>query len=224
MTQYETGEYLAKNALWHTEDSPWKARQIRDLLADHHITPRTVAEVGCGAGAILTHLAAAFPATRFVGYDVSPQAIALAHPYTTDRIRFVLGEIDTTADVLLCIDVFEHVDDYLGFLRSIKAHGRAVVFHIPLDVTLLSVWRDKMLDARRDVGHLHYFTPLTALATLQYVGYRVLASRFTPGFRDLPGRSWKTRLAQIPRRLLYALSPRLLAKTLGGVSLLVLAE
>ncbi|WIA12886.1 hypothetical protein OEZ85_006506 [Tetradesmus obliquus] len=37
-----------------------------------------VADVGCGSGEILLHLAASFPASTFVGYDTSPQALGLA--------------------------------------------------------------------------------------------------------------------------------------------------
>ena len=225
--EYLDGEYLMKNQSWHAEDSPWKARQIHQILARHQRYPATVVEVGCGAGAILSHLAQLMPESQFAGYEVSPQAFALCQDRVADRVRFEqrdIADVETVADCLLCIDVFEHVEDYIGFLRRLKAKARYAVFHIPLDITVLAVWREKMMDARRDVGHLHYFTPATALATLEYSGFRVIDYCFTPAFRDVPGRSLKNRLARIPRAIVYRISPRLLAKLLGGVSLLVLAE
>lgn len=224
---YTDGRYLAQNASWHVEDSAWKARQILGILERNAVHPTTLAEVGCGAGEILAQLARALPDARLDGYDVSPDALALAATRATDRLTFHLADLTTEVvrvDCLLCIDVVEHVEDYLGFLRALRSTARVAVFHIPLDVTVLSVLRDKMLAARNEVGHLHYFTPATALATLRDCGYRIIDSAFTPAFRDVPGRSVATRLANIPRRMLYWLSPRLMVRWLGGASLLVLAE
>lgn len=221
-SEYLDGSYLAKNQTWHSEDSAWKASQIRQLLDRHRIEPRSVAEVGCGVGAILHHLAATMPLARFTGYEVSPQAFSLCRP--SDRVHFMLGEPREQVDCLLCIDVFEHVEDYFGFLRGLRGKASVTVFHIPLDLTVLGLLRGTMLRSRRDVGHLHYFTPETALATLTDCGFRVVDSCFTPAFRDRPGQTVKARLARLPRTLLYALSPRALALWLGGVSLLVLAE
>lgn len=221
-SEYLDGTYLAKNETWHAEDSAWKARQIRQMLVRHDIEPRTVAEVGCGAGAILHHLSRMMPQTQFTGYEVSPQAFALCKP--SERVHFALGEIRERVDCLLCIDVFEHVDDYLGFLRGLRGMAAATVFHIPLDMTVLGLLRGTMLRSRRDVGHLHYFNTDTAVATLEYCGFRVVDSYFTAAFRDRPGQSRLARLARLPRAVLYALSPRALATWLGGVSLLVLAE
>lgn len=47
---YKQGEYLEHNPSWHVEDSAWKAKQIVEMLNRHDIHPRTIAEVGCGAG------------------------------------------------------------------------------------------------------------------------------------------------------------------------------
>lgn len=219
--EYLDGAYLAKNQTWHAEDSAWKARQIEQILARHGIRPRTVAEVGCGAGAILHHLASVMPLAHFTGYEVSPQAFALCQ--SSERVQFSLGEVREPVDCLLCIDVFEHVEDYLGFIRGLRGKAEYTVFHIPIDLTVLGLLRGTMLRSRRDVGHLHYFTAETALATLEYCGFRIVDSCFTPAFRDRPGRTFMARLARLPRGLLYGLSPHALATWLGGVSLLVLA-
>ena len=53
---YENGRYFDKNPAWHTEDSPWKARQILSCLNRNHIRPKSVCEVGCGAGEVLSQL------------------------------------------------------------------------------------------------------------------------------------------------------------------------
>ena len=48
--------YLERNALWHTEESLWKAEEVMWMLNRQTITPRTICEVGCGAGEVLKQL------------------------------------------------------------------------------------------------------------------------------------------------------------------------
>jgi hypothetical protein len=80
-----------------------------------------------------------------------------------------------------------------------------------------------MLNARESVGHLHYFTPETAIATLKDTGYNIIDQSFTPGF-DVSARTIKARIAKLPRQLLFKISPSTMAKWVGGASLLVLTE
>lgn len=224
---YADGTYLEKNATWHVEDSPWKAAQICELLSRNHIAPATVCEIGCGAGEILRQLSDRYPAARFFGYEISPQAFDLCQARATARVQYRKANLLDEAvsfDVALCIDVFEHVDDYIGFLRALRPKAEYKVFHIPLDVSVLSVLREGMIDARIRVGHLHYFTPTTALATLKDAGYSVVDSFFTTVFDYLPATTLREKLAKGLRKGLYALSPRLMVKLLGGCSLIVLAR
>jgi ubiquinone/menaquinone biosynthesis C-methylase UbiE len=65
---YETGEYLERNPSYHVEDSAWKARQILEMIRRNALEPRTVCEIGCGAGEILKQLQSSMPAdTEFSG-------------------------------------------------------------------------------------------------------------------------------------------------------------
>jgi SAM-dependent methyltransferase len=221
-------EYLLQNPTWHVEDSSWKAAQICRALNENGIAPSTVGEIGCGAGTVLRGLHDAIPDARFVGYDVSPTAIELARRLETDRLVFKCTDLfadDARFDVLLAIDVFEHVEDYLGFLRKLRSHAAVGVFHIPLDISVSAVLRPgRIIATRKRVGHLHYFTKETALATLEYVGYRIISWRFTPGALELPNRRVATRIANVPRRVLGAFSEDLAARMLGGYSILAVTS
>ncbi len=226
---YTDGTYLAGHGSWHQEDSPWKARHVRAILERNGIVFETLCEVGCGAGEILSMLARSYPGKRLCGYEISPQAFALCRGKERDGLTFKLGDLlaETTArfDVLLAIDVFEHVEDYLGFLKTLKGKAAYQVFHIPLDLSVQSVLRMRpILKLRNEVGHLHYFTKETALATLRYAGYDVVDAFFTATAVDLPNRGWKADLMRLPRRALYALSPDWAARLFGGYSLMVLAK
>lgn len=127
-------------------------------------------------------------------------------------------------DLLLCIDVFEHVPDYIGFLRALRPKADRTIFHVPLDLSVQSVLRSSpIMNTRKQFGHLHYFTRDTALATLQDCGYDVIDSFYTAVGAER-GRGVKSLIAKWPRKILAAFSQNLAARLLGGHSLLVLAK
>ncbi|MFM8452916.1 MAG: class I SAM-dependent methyltransferase, partial [Acidimicrobiaceae bacterium] len=107
---YEDGTYLENNPAWHSGDSEWKASQIFQILRLNHQSPKSVVEVGCGAGGVVAELAKLMHETKFVGYEVSSQAIELAKSDASDRVQFVLGDYfatqDQIFDLAVCADVF----------------------------------------------------------------------------------------------------------------------
>ena len=228
-TIYADGTYLRNNPGWHADDSAWKAGHVATMLERHGLAPKSVCEVGCGSGEVLVQLARRLPAgPRYVGYDISPDAYAICARKSGGALDFRLADLlaeDVSFDVALAMDVFEHVEDYFGFLRRLKGRARHKIFHIPLELSALSVARPRpLIDARRSVGHLHHFSKETALAALEDTGYRVIDHCYTSGRTELGGLGWKTRMLKLPRRVLAAASADAAARILGGYSLLVLAE
>ena len=227
---YTDGTYLRNNPDWHVDDSPWKAKHIAGMLERHGIVPQTVCEIGCGAGEILralsTHLE---PSTKFYGYEISPNAYKICSQKTNERFAFklanLLDEEGARYDLVMAIDVFEHVEDYFGFLRKLRSKGQYKLFHVPLELSAQEVLRGTpLLNARRSVGHIHHFSKETALATLEDCGYRVIDHVYTSGRTELGGLGWKSQLMRIPRQALYKMNPDTAARMLGGYSLLVLAH
>jgi hypothetical protein len=127
-------------------------------------------------------------------------------------------------DVLLCMDVVEHVQDYLGFLKQIRTRGHRKLFHVPLDLSLQGLLREVPEAVRRSAGHLHYFTRRLFFEALEETGYAILDWRYTPAAVDLPARSFAMACAKWPRKAMFAVAPELAVRVLGGYSLLVLAE
>jgi hypothetical protein len=122
------------------------------------------------------------------------------------------------------LDVFEHVEDYYGFLRQLKAKARYKIFHIPLDLSVQTVFRkDGLLKRRHLHDHLHFFSKETALQALQDAGYEVLDHFYTARAIDLGGAVGQ-RILRVFRKLCFALHNDLTARLLGGYSLLVLAR
>lgn len=227
---YVSGAYSDLAPSWHVEESKGKAREILRLLRSHRLTPRTICEIGCGVGEVLRQLEIALPGNcEFFGYDISPQAIALARTRENDRLHFHLADFRTdgtrTYEMLLVLDVLEHLENYYAFLRSLKARGAYKVFFFPLDLSVQTVIRPHGLLHTRDAfAHLHYFTKETALRALQDTGYEVLDAVYTSDALDSPTHLLGRRLLKWPRKAAFAINHDLAVHLLGGYRLLALAR
>ncbi len=228
--RYTSGEYLTQNPTWHVEDSAWKAGKIAHMLERHSIEPSSVCEIGCGAGEVLLELQKLLRHNaQFVGYDISPQAFELSSPKQNSHLKFILGDLfeheHSRFDLMLCIDVFEHVEDYMGFLRKLNGRADWIIFHIPLNLSAQTVARSRYLtQARMRLGHIHYFTKETAIDTLRDTGFEVIDHFYTGGSIELPGKRLRTRIMAFPRSLAYNVNHDLAVRLLGGYSLLVLTK
>ena len=168
----------------------------------------------------------ALGAERSVGFDVARHAIDMARERATDALEYRCEDAAASPecfDLMLFIDVVEHVEDPIGFLRALRPKAEWTVLHIPLDLSVQSVLRPgRLLHARRRVGHLHYF----AAGARPWPPSRTLATRCgrrvsRPRMPELPMPSLKARAVRLPRRYL---PPAFAARTLGGFSLMILAE
>ena len=228
-TIYSDGTYLRNNPEWHADDAAWKAGHIARMLERHGMRPPTVVEVGCGSGEVLVQLRGRLAkGTRFTGYDVSPNAYTLCAKKAGRHIDFRLGDYlqcEERHDLALAIDVFEHVEDCFGFVRKLRSRAKHKIYHIPLDLSMLSLARPgKLMAMRKSAGHIHYFTRDTALALLEDTGHRVIDWCYTSGATDLGPGSWKAALMRTPRNLLFGANPDAAVRWLGGYSILALAE
>ena len=231
--RYTDGTYLENVRDWHLGDAAWKAGKILRLLEAHGLSPGTVADVGCGAGGVLAELQEKLPpTTRFSGFDISPQAIELARKRENERLHFhnedFLESSEPAPELLLLLDVFEHVPDYLGFLDALRKKTDWVIFHIPLDLCAKELLKGSryMLHMRQQYGHLHYFSAETALCTLKDTGFDVVDQRFTDdGEMDSePPPTLKGRAVRWVRQTLFRRKARLAAALFEHFNLLVLAR
>lgn len=227
--RYRGHDYLAANPTWDAADSPWKAALVMRLLARHGLRPASVVDVGCGAGAVLAQLRRALPDAKLTGYDLAPDAGRFWASHSGSGISFFIGDFLTATrevyDLALLLDVIEHLPDPFDFLARVRARARQFVFHIPLDLSAVSVLRETpLLHVRRKVGHLHYFTKSLALELLAETGYEVVDWSFTGASLSAPARTFRTRLAALPRRIAALLGRERAARLLGGETLLVLAR
>jgi SAM-dependent methyltransferase len=225
---YSDGEYLEHNKTWHAEDSPYKASFVADSIERNRVRFETCADIGCGAGLVTEILAEKYPNAEFVGYDFSKDAQKFwAQRKKLQSLSYRSEdflESPQPVDLVVCLDVFEHVEDYFGFLRSLRTKGRNFVFNIPLDMNVLRVATPGIRYCRKEVGHLHYFNEYTAIETLKDCGYHVVDTKLSVAYLAAMPRNMKQWVVLPIRLLSIALGKSFAAKFFGGISLVVYAR
>jgi 2-polyprenyl-3-methyl-5-hydroxy-6-metoxy-1,4-benzoquinol methylase len=227
---YSDGTYSNNNPNWHSEDSEWKSKEIFTMIEKNSLLPNSIVEVGCGFGGILANIQSKLSnINSYVGYDVSGHAIENAKlKQENHKIKFINKDIlkeDVFFDLLLCIDVVEHIENPYEFLRELKDKSNFKIFHFPLDMNALAVARSgRMLEVKNTVGHINYYTKDLALEILKDCGYEVIDSFYTTGSIKSKNKSTKNAIIKPIRRLGYFLNKDLFVRLLGGFSLLVLAK
>lgn len=228
---YTDGEYFRNNPTWDVSDAAWKTDIILGLLKKNDIEAGDVIEIGCGAGENLVELAKKDDRIKKLsGYDISPHAIELARKKASGRISFYnkdfTAEEYINTELMLVIDVLEHVDDYYGFLRKLRNKSKYFVFHIPLDLSCRTIRKPQvLLQQRQSVGHIHYFTRETAEWSLRDTGYEIIDWEYSKPVVDVDRpRTFKRWVKKILRNLSYSISPEWSVKRWGGYSIMVLAR
>jgi SAM-dependent methyltransferase len=241
---YTSGEYLKKNPDWHVGESPWKVKEIMRLFRRNTLAPKTIGEVGCGAGEVLRLLQKRMDSECiFSGYEISPQAFALSKSRENARLHFKLQDFieekDVSFDVLLVLDVLEHMENPYDLLRDIRSKSSYKVFQFPLDISVRSVLTDKIVEYREMFGHIHYFTKSIALRMLEETGYEVLDCIYTDVFTPFPWHAFRNRplllvrkmlgkikrgVLRAPRKVFFFVNQDLAERLFGEWRLLVLAR
>lgn len=227
--RYTSGDYAKSNPDWDAGDSPWKAERVHALLDVHGLRPASIVEIGCGAGGVLVSLRKYYPSADFTGFDIAEGLPSRWEKFRESGVNFVLGDYlespGPASDLVLVLDVLEHLGNPFDFLDHLRSRCDYAVFHFPLDLSCVSVLREKpLLHVRRKVGHLHFFTRGLALALLQECGFEIIEARYTGAAYTAPNRSLLARFASLFRRGCHALFGDAGVRLLGGETLMVLAR
>jgi SAM-dependent methyltransferase len=117
--------------------SPWIVRPISEAIHNRSESA-TVVDVGCGTGDHLSWLAAQHPHCRLLGFDLSPEMLAIARD-RCPAAAFAVADAnesfpypDGCADVLFCVYVIQHLSNYERLLaeslRVLKPNGVLLLY------------------------------------------------------------------------------------------------
>lgn len=141
----------------------------------------TVLEVGCGTGSTLRWLKESGLATSTTGIELFRPAAEVAHSHVdrlfvgdAEKILEAKELLDESFDLVLCLDVLEHMVDPWAFVSRITAKlktGGTLIASVPnvrhlsvlIDVVLRGRW-DYRPDGILDRTHLRFFTRSSAQA------------------------------------------------------------
>ncbi len=229
--RYTDGTYLADNPSWHSEDAPWKLGHILRALKEARLSSFTrVLDAGCGSGAIIKAWAVQAPQTEFTGWDVSPQAHALAVQNAPQNTNFVSGSTPPQGpfDLVMAIDVIEHVENPHRWLDQLLALAPLVVLHVPLDLSLRSRLNPQLLEnEKKAVGHIHFFTASSLKKFLREQQVEIISAHYTNKYVERPPKltHFKSRAGMCIRKAAHYLLPRAWAAYLiGGYSLILVVK
>lgn len=222
---YNNGTYQSENPDWHLGHSSTKVKWIKDIIPGslrHSIS--SVLEIGCGRGATLNELKTYLGGDRhFTGIDVSTEAITYARN-NFKGIEFLCTDIfslrnNNAYDLVLCIDVLEHVYCQDEFIRCAASISKFGIFHVPLGNNLRNRLLDRWKQQIFKFGHVQFYNVGSLINFFTNAGFAIRDYRYTfgleyPEFKYIyPFVSW-----------IFRLSPYIVSQSVGLVSLLVLLE
>lgn len=203
--RYSSDSYIDQNPDLHEADSDWKIKKlipyIDTCVAKISSPEISILDVGGGAGVILAKLSDYIEQTHnktSTKYclDLSPGMLAVQkknNPKATIIQKDITtsGLKDKQIDILLMIDVLEHVEDPIAVLKEIKRITNFAIFKVPLEdswyyKTMAVLTRGKHRQRIIDhIGHINIYSKHSLEAQLaQHCGTNI-KSGFTNAYEYL---------------------------------------
>jgi 2-polyprenyl-3-methyl-5-hydroxy-6-metoxy-1,4-benzoquinol methylase len=206
-----------------------RARNVFDLIPKgrhfHHIL-----DAGSGLGVFSFELGSRFPEARVLGVDLRKEVIE-ASTHIRDKIsagnvQFRQASIENLGiegsfDLILCVDILEHIKDDLKALKGIykaAAPGGILVLHVPALYRRYPVWKKSLnfdVETHVRVG----YDPEEIKEKVRQAGFLIRKNGFTYGFWETltNNLSYMITQARMQNKILYSLAfPVLLSISLLG--------
>lgn len=177
-------EYLDKNPDMHIGDSTMKVKQINRVIPSS-LKIESLLDVACGAGLITIEMTKKIKPKYAAGIDISEAMINKAK--IIDQNNLVIWKVvdlfkykpKRKFDLVTCIDILEHINDDLGFLKKIATLGKYFVIKTPLEDSWFSrlLRNSKIFDPWKDsenrYGHIHHYNERTLLNLINQCGLKI---------------------------------------------------
>jgi len=170
-----SGQARGGTQLTAPRTNPYITAIIRKHLPTNRGTE--IVDLGCGHGTFV-HLLKQAGYTRVRGVDVSAEQVDLAHQWgiteveQSDILTFLAEQPPDSTDVILCMDVLEHLErqetfDILDHIYRVLRPGGQLLAHVPNAEGLFGM-RVRYGDFTHEVS----FTPRSIASVLTTVGFQ----------------------------------------------------
>lgn len=171
------------NQIYHLEESYWWYKSRRNLIKE--LLPKRkslkILDIGCGTGKLMEELQ---PYGQIYGLDASPKAVDFCHRRHLHRVyQATFPKIHRSInqhrfDVIICLDVLEHIrDDRLALQtinRLLRPRGRLIIT-VPAYPWLFSYW-DKLS------GHHRRYSASQLLSLLDQAHLKIIKLSYLYSF------------------------------------------
>lgn len=138
--EYELNTYGREEHMFFTKEGPISRSQVFcDWISPHIPTSaENLLEIGCGEGMLLSKIQATLPELHCTGIDGSKKASNLAKKKglnVSQRLIHHSNDDLPKSDVIMMINVIEHVEDLKGVIQSMKNALRddgRIIFCLPI--------------------------------------------------------------------------------------------
>ena len=127
--------------------------------------------------------------------------------------------------VVLLVDVLEHLVSPDVFLRDLKKISDYFLIRLPLDRSLWNVALNKLAKLEKELGHIHYYTYISALRFVEDQGLEVKNFYLTKNFAAEENKKTKVSKIMSPVRMATSfISDKLNSLLWGGNSIVMLVK
>jgi ubiquinone/menaquinone biosynthesis C-methylase UbiE len=195
-----------------------RARNVFSLIPKHRAYER-ILDAGSGSGVFSFELARRFPEARVLGVDFLQEAVQasihVAERTRISNVSFRRGRVEDLPeegffDLMLCIDILEHIQDDVAALKGLfrsAAPGAVLVLHVPALYRRYPVWK-KTLNFDVETHVRTGYEPHEIKGKVLKSGFHIREMGFTYGFWETLANnvSYMITRARMENRKLYALA------------------
>ncbi len=177
---------LEQEAEWLRRGAAEKVNSIEILMRAQAIKPKSMLELGCGVGAVITECQRRGLATKYIGVDYAAEAIEYLrkHSEGIEPLQADITDpnfrIDATVDVLVLSHVLEHLENPAIFLDAMKKSVKFsyAVIEVPLEDLIGSRMKSLLKDrSANKAGHVQFFTVASFENLLSASGFKIVDRR-----------------------------------------------
>lgn len=194
-----------------------RARNVFSLIPTDKLY-RNILDAGSGPGVFSFELARRFPAANVLGVDLQSKSIKackkIAEKISCKNVRFsqiAVEEINASNsfDLIICIDILEHVVDDDGFLSKLSDYltpNGVLILHVPALYRRYPVWKKSLnFDVESHIRPGYEKEPLKE--KVKKCELFIMNSGYTYGFFETLANniSYMITHAKMERKILYSM-------------------